>query len=44
MAFNKMRVFELTQFRRVLWMDSDTMVLKNVDHLLKEPTFTGAYW
>jgi alpha-N-acetylglucosamine transferase len=41
-ALQKLHVFNQTRFRKVLWMDSDTLVLRNVDHLLAEPTFTGA--
>jgi len=43
MAFNKLRVFNLTQYRKLLWMDADTLVLKNVDHLLLEPMFTASF-
>lgn len=43
MALNKLRVFGLTQFRKLLWMDGDTLVLKNIDHLLREPMFTAAF-
>jgi hypothetical protein len=43
MAFNKLRVFGLTQFRKLLWMDADTLVLRNVDHLLAQPEFTAAF-
>lgn len=28
MALNKLRVFNMTQYRKVIWMDSDTMVLQ----------------
>ena len=28
MALNKLRVFNMTQFKKVIWMDGDTMVLK----------------
>ena len=42
MALNKLRIFNMTQYKKVMWMDGDTLVLKNVDHLFKEPTFTGA--
>jgi hypothetical protein len=28
MALNKLRVFNMTQYKKVLWMDGDTMVLK----------------
>ena len=43
MAFQKLHIFNFTQFRKLLWMDADTMVLHNMDHLLKEPMFTAAY-
>lgn len=43
MAFNKLRVFEFMQFRKILWLDSDILVLKNIDHLLLEPDFTAAF-
>ena len=42
MALNKLRVFHLTQYRKVLWMDGDTLVLKNVDHLFAAPMLTAA--
>lgn len=43
MALNKLRVFGLVQFRKLLWMDADTLVLQNVDHLLAQPEFTAAF-
>jgi hypothetical protein len=43
MAWQKLHIFNLTEYRKLLWMDSDTMVLKNVDHLLAEPSFTASY-
>jgi hypothetical protein len=43
MAMQKLHVFNMTRFRKLLWMDSDTMVLRNMDHLLREPMFTAAY-
>ena len=43
MALNKLRVFNLTQYKKVLWMDGDTLVLKNVDHLFKKPMGTMAF-
>lgn len=33
----------MTQYRKLLWMDADTLALKNIDHLLKEPMFTAAF-
>jgi len=32
MAFNKLRIFELVRYTRILWLDSDSLVLHNVDH------------
>lgn len=43
MAWQKLRVFNLTEYRKVLWLDSDAMVLRSIDHLLREPSFTAAY-
>lgn len=44
MALNKLLVFNMTQYRKVMWMDGDTFVLKNIDHLFSPeyPTFTGS--
>ena len=41
-AFNKLRVFSLTQFRKVVWLDSDDFFLRNVDHLFALPPLTGS--
>lgn len=45
MAFNKLRVFDpaYMPFRKVLWSDADTLVLHNIDHLLRQPMFTAAF-
>ncbi len=43
MAFNKLRVFHLNQFRKLLWLDADTIVFHNIDHLLLQPSFTAAF-
>jgi len=42
MAFNKLKVFSLTQFRKVVWMDADDYFVRNVDHLLEKPMLTGS--
>jgi hypothetical protein len=42
MAFNKLLVFGMTQHKKIMWMDSDAYVIKNIDHLMKEPALTGA--
>jgi hypothetical protein len=43
MAFNKLLVFNMSQYRKLMWMDSDAYVVKNLDHLMKEPMLTGAF-
>lgn len=43
MALNKLHVFNMTRFRKLLWMDADTLVLRNVDHLLHRPMFTASF-
>jgi hypothetical protein len=40
-AFDKLHVFNMTGYKKILWMDADTLVLQNVDHLLKKPAFTA---
>jgi alpha-N-acetylglucosamine transferase len=42
-SFNKLRVFNMTAYHKLLWMDADTLALKNIDHLMREPMFTGAF-
>ena len=42
MAFNKLRVFSLTQFRKIVWLDSDDFFLRNVDHLFALPHMSGS--
>jgi alpha-N-acetylglucosamine transferase len=36
-----MLVFSFTEFRKVVWMDSDSFALKNLDHLMKLPAFSA---
>jgi hypothetical protein len=43
MALNKLHVFNLTQYKKLIWMDGDTMLFKNVDHLFKEPAGTMSF-
>lgn len=42
MSLNKLQVLNWTHFRKVVFMDSDTVFLRNVDHLLAEPSFSAA--
>lgn len=43
MALNKLKVFGLAQYRKILWVDSDVLVLHNIDHLMMSPDFTAAF-
>jgi hypothetical protein len=36
MALNKLTVFNMTQFKRVMWMDGDVFAFKNFDHLFAQ--------
>lgn len=40
-VFTKLRVWELTDFDRVVFLDADTLVLKNVDDLFERPAFAA---
>lgn len=40
-AFNKIQVLKLTEFKRVVWMDSDTMALQSLAHLMGPEVETG---
>ena len=33
----------MTQYKKLLWMDSDTLILKNIDHLFLKPMLTAAF-
>jgi glycogenin glucosyltransferase len=40
-VFTKLRTWELTEFDRVVLLDADTLVLKNVDDLFERPGFAA---
>lgn len=40
--FVKLRLWELTQYDRVIFLDADTVVLQNIDHLFHYPEFCAA--
>lgn len=44
-AFRKLIIFKLTQFEKAIFLDSDTIMNKNMDHLFEMPmlTCTGRY-
>lgn len=42
-AFEKLQVWGLIQFDKVLFLDADTLIVQNVDHLLNHPELTAPY-
>lgn len=36
-TFNKLLVFELIQYEKIVFLDSDMMILQNLDHLFERP-------
>ena len=40
--FCKLRLWELEQYQRIVFLDADTLVVKNIDRLLKYPEFSAA--
>ena len=43
MSFNKMRIFKMTEFRKIMFIDADVLVLRTIDHIMAEPDFTAAF-
>ena len=41
-TFFKLRVFELVEFDKLVLLDSDMMIIKNIDHLFEKPGFAAA--
>lgn len=41
-CWTKYRIFDLTQFDKIVFLDADIMVLKNLDHLFDLPHMTSA--
>ena len=41
-TFDKFNVFRLTDYEKVVYLDSDLLILKNIDHLFLEPIITMA--
>lgn len=42
-AFDKLNVWTLTQFEKVLFLDADTIIVQNVDHLFNYDELTAPY-
>jgi len=40
--FSKLRLWQLTQYERVVFLDADTIVVRNIDKLFGYPEFCGA--
>ena len=43
MSFNKLRIFAMTEFRKVMFIDADVMIMRNIDYIMLEPDFTAAF-
>ena len=43
MSFNKLRIFDMVEFKKVLFIDADVLILKNIDWVMLEPDFTAAF-
>jgi glycogenin len=41
-TFGKLLMFELTQFEKLVYLDSDMLVLRNLDHLFARPHLSAA--
>lgn len=41
-CWTKFRIFDQTQFDKIVFLDADIMVLKNLDHLFDKPHMTSA--
>ncbi len=42
-AYSKLHVWNMTEYERVVYLDSDVLVLTNIDHLFDCGTFCAAY-
>eukprot|EP00276_Gloeochaete_wittrockiana_P019197 CAMPEP_0184341890 /NCGR_PEP_ID=MMETSP1089-20130417/10493_1 /TAXON_ID=38269 ORGANISM="Gloeochaete wittrockiana, Strain SAG46.84" /NCGR_SAMPLE_ID=MMETSP1089 /ASSEMBLY_ACC=CAM_ASM_000445 /LENGTH=288 /DNA_ID=CAMNT_0026670433 /DNA_START=27 /DNA_END=893 /DNA_ORIENTATION=- len=42
-AFTKLRIWNMTEYTKIMWMDSDTLVVDNIDHLFNEPELTAPH-
>ncbi|OAL48496.1 nucleotide-diphospho-sugar transferase [Pyrenochaeta sp. DS3sAY3a] len=40
-VFSKLRVFEMTQFKRILFVDADILIMKPMDEIFEDPTITS---
>jgi len=43
MSYNKLRIFAFTEFKKIMFIDADVMVMRNLDYIMLEPDFTAAF-
>ena len=41
-TFSKLLMFELTEYEKIVYLDSDMLVLRNLDHLFEKPHLSAA--
>ena len=41
-CWTKFKIFDQTQFDKIIFLDADIMILKNIDHLFEKPHMTAA--
>ena len=41
-TLNKFKIFSLIEYDKIIFLDADIMILKNIDHLFNYPHFTSA--
>ena len=41
-TWTKFKIFDLTEFSKIVFLDADIMILKNLDHLFEKPNLTAA--
>lgn len=41
-TFDKLKIFELTQYKKIVYLDSDMYIRKNIDELFKKPHMSAA--
>ena len=42
-SIHKMRMWTLTEYRRILWVDADAVLVQNIDHLTRCGNFCATY-
>jgi hypothetical protein len=42
LSYQKLQIFQMDQYDRLIWLDSDLLINENIDHLFDLPTHDGA--